>query len=331
MTAPPRSAPAFGARAAAFSAGAASAPPAGARGRTIGLTALALVSFAANSWICRAALRSGQIDAASFTAVRLIAGAVALGACVFVAAHVGRAKAAGADELARGSGSWPSALALFAYAILFSLAYLRLDAGMGALLLFGAVQSTMLVGGWSERRPRAREWLALALAGAGLVLLAAPGLAGSPHLRSSLAMAAAGVAWGVYSLRGRDATRHGARPLAENAGNFARVVPAAAVLFAVALNASQLTLTNRGFALALLSGAVTSGLGYAVWYAALPGLSATTAGLVQLAVPVLAALGGVALLDERISLRLAVASVLVLGGVALALAPARRRGAGAPR
>lgn len=294
--------------------------------RTLALTATALVAFAANSWICRAALRSGAIDASSFTAVRLIAGAVALGACAWLVARSSRAPASSKDPVVDGAGSWASALALFAYALLFSLAYLRLDAGVGALLLFGAVQLTMLVGGWRERRPAPLEWLAIASAGAGLLVLTAPWSKDAAHPLAAASMAAAGVAWGLYSLRGREAGRRRTPPLAENAGNFARTVPVAALLFAFALLAGAIRLRPEGFALALLSGAVTSGLGYAVWYAALPGLTAAGAGLVQLAVPVLAALGGAALLGERLGLRLVAASVLVLGGIALALA----RGVGGP-
>ncbi len=287
--------------------------------RTLGLTLIALVAFAANSWLCRAALRSGAIDATSFTAVRLLAGAVTLGASAWIAALSAARSRASADPVARGAGSWASALALFAYALLFSIAYLRLDAGVGALLLFGAVQLTMLIGGWRERRPSLLEWLAITSAGVGLLILTAPWAKGGLPPLAAAAMAAAGVAWGLYSLRGREAGQRRTPPLAENAGNFARTVPLAALLLALALVGGRVQLRPSGFALALLSGAVTSGLGYAVWYAALPGLSATSAGLVQLAVPVLAALGGAALLGEHLGLRLLVASVLVLGGVALAL------------
>jgi drug/metabolite transporter (DMT)-like permease len=287
--------------------------------RTLGLTALALLAFAANSWICRAALRAGTIDAASFTSLRLIAGAVALGGCALLAAR--RSRPGAPDPVAGGAGSWAAALALFAYALLFSLAYLALDAGVGALVLFGAVQITMLALGGRERRPTRLEWAGLALAGTGLVVLTAPWAAGAAPPLAAASMAAAGAAWGVYSLRGR---RAAAPPLVENAGNFARTVPVAALLFAAMLLWGEIRLLPRGFGLALLSGALTSGLGYAVWYAALPGLSVAAAGLVQLAVPVLAALGGVVLLGERIGLRLLVASLLVLGGIALALFPRPR-------
>lgn len=281
-------------------------------------TAAALLAFAGNSWLCRAALRSGAIDVGSYTAVRLVAGALALAACAWLVSP------AAPDRLARG-GDRRSATALFAYAALFSVAYLRLDAGVGALVLFGAVQVTMLVGGWrAGSSPTPRSWWALALASAGLVLLAAPRAGGTSELWAAAAMAGAGAAWGVYSLRGRRATA----PLVETAGNFARTAPAALVVLAAVFAAGAARITPRGFVLALVSGAITSGLGYAAWYAALPRLAPIQAGLVQLAVPVVAALGGVWLFAERLTPRLVGAGALVVAGIALALAPRRRRGAG---
>ncbi|HSM13309.1 MAG TPA: DMT family transporter [Thermoanaerobaculia bacterium] len=277
--------------------------------RTAGLTAVALVAFAANSWLCRAALRGGAIDPASFTAVRIGCGALVL---VALARRGGGASGRG--------GSWASAAALFVYAIAFSLAYLELDAGVGALVLFGAVQLTMLAGGLlGGQRPGPADLVGMALALAGLALLAAPGRAGADPLAAA-GMAAAGVAWGVYSLRGRSAHR----PLASNAVNFARAVPGGLLALGVAAGLGAVHVSARGLALAAISGAITSGLGYAIWYAALRGLGAHEAGLVQLAVPVLAALGGVAWLGERVTLRLAAAGALVLGGIALALVARRR-------
>ena len=277
-------------------------------------TAAALLSFAANSWLCRAALRSGAIDAASFTAIRLIAGALAL--AIVARAVAGRG--------ARAGGTLLSAVALFAYAIAFSLAYLALDAGIGALVLFGAVQITMVAGGLvAGRRPTLAEVAGMALALGGLALLTLPGRA-APPLAAAALMAAAGVAWGFYSLRGR---RESAPPLVANAGNFLYAAPLAAAAVAVAATVSPLHATPKGVLLALLSGAVTSGLGYAIWYAALPGLSAATAGLVQLAVPVVAAAGGVVLFGERLTPRLLAAGALVLAGIALALFAPRRRNA----
>jgi drug/metabolite transporter (DMT)-like permease len=273
-------------------------------GTTAVETAVAMVAFAANSLLCRAALAGGAIDATTFTALRLGAGALALVA-------LARARTRG--------GSWTSAAALASYAFLFSIAYLRIPAGIGALALFGAVQTTMLAAGLARgERPRAREWLGLALALAGLVALARPGRE-APDALGVAAMAAAGVAWGVYSLRGRG----NADALGVNAANFARAAALVPLLAALALGlppgAQAFHLTPRGAALALVSGAITSGLGYALWYVALRGLTATRAAIVQLAVPPLAALGGVALLGERPTLRLALCGAAILGGVALAL------------
>ncbi len=273
--------------------------------RIAALTGLTLVAFAANSLLCRMALGAELIDPATFTTVRLVSGALVL---------VLLTRLAGAERTTSGgSGSWMSAVALFAYALTFSLAYVTLDAGIGALLLFGAVQATMIgVGLVSGDRPRAGEWLGLVTAVGGLVYLVAPGLT-APDPLGALLMAASGVAWGVYSLRGRGATA----PVLTTAGNFARTVPMA--LVASALAWSLFHAEARGVVLALVSGVVTSGLGYVIWYQALRGLTATRAAIVQLLVPVLAAFGGVWVLDERVTLRLGIASLLILGGVAVAV------------
>jgi drug/metabolite transporter (DMT)-like permease len=244
------------------------------------------------------------VDAGSFTLVRLASGALALG--LLAGRH-------GAWDPVWRSGSATAAGALFAYALAFSLAYLRLDAGTGALILFGAVQVTMIGRGMATgHRPAPLEWLGLLVSLAGLVLLVAPGLR-APDPAGAALMALAGVAWGVYSLRGVGA----ADPVGANASNFIRTVPLA-VLAALSLSIATHA-TPRGLLLAATSGAVTSGLGYAVWYAALPGLTPLRAAVLQLAVPVLAAAGGVALLGETVTLRLAVAGVVVLGGIALAV------------
>ncbi len=295
------------------------------RWRTAAWTALALTAFAANSWICRGALRSGAIDPASFTALRILSGALAL---LVVARTAGAFRREATLSGGPPGGGWPAALALFAYAAAFSFAYLEIEAGLGALVLFGAVQLTMLAGGLRAGvRPGRTESLGIVLALAGLALLGAPGR-GAPRLAPLASMALAGVAWGIYSLIGRGA----ARPLAATTGNFLRASLPAAALGAVALalpgtlRGESGMLRPAGIALALLSGALTSGLGYVFWYAALPGLSAARAGLVQLAVPVLAALGGVALLGERWSARLVGSGLLVLTGLALAIgAPAMKR------
>ncbi|HEX9799140.1 MAG TPA: DMT family transporter [Thermoanaerobaculia bacterium] len=282
--------------------------------RMLLLTATALVAFAANSWLCRAALRSGSIDAASFTVVRLASGAAVLWL-------LARASPAAAAPGARRSGSPLSAAALYAYAIAFSFAYLALDAGTGALILFPSVQLTMLAGaigaghrvGWSEG-------LGVAVALAGLVVLGAPG-ATAPAPLAAAGMTLAGVAWGVYSLRGRGV----ATPLLATADNFRRTLPAVVATLAVAAPLGALAASPRGALLAAVSGGLTSGVGYAIWYAALPGLSPLVAGLAQLAVPVLAAAGGIVLLGERLTPRLVAAGALVLAGLALALAGRRGR------
>lgn len=272
--------------------------------RTAWLTALALVAFAGNSLLCRMALGGHLISPGGFTAVRLGSGAVTL--CLLSAARQ--------RGLPRLAGHWASAAALFVYAAAFSLAYVTLTTGTGALILFGAVQLTMILAGLrAGERPRPAEWLGLGLALTGLVVLVRPGLA-APSLAGSALMASAGVAWGIYSLRGR-ASRE---PLLNTAGNFALTIPAAALLLLFD-GGEATTWSVQGTLLAIGSGALASGAGYAIWYAALPALTATRAALVQLLVPVLAAAGGVLLLSEEVPLRLPVAAALVLGGVALAV------------
>jgi drug/metabolite transporter (DMT)-like permease len=268
--------------------------------RTAILTLTALVAFAANSILCRLALRGATIDAASFTSLRLVSGAVALALI----------------QLARGggfAGNWISAAALFLYAAPFSFAYLSLSAGTGALILFGAVQATMISAGLRDgERPHRLEWTGLLTALGGLVYLVLPGLV-APPLLGSVLMACAGVSWGIYSLRGRGV----ARPIAVTAGNFLRTVPIA-LLVNVAL-ARNVHLSGRGALLAVTSGAVTSGVGYVIWYAAIRNITATHAASVQLSVPLLTALGGVLFLGEILTTRLILSTVLILGGVAVAL------------
>jgi drug/metabolite transporter (DMT)-like permease len=271
--------------------------------RTAALTALALVAFAGNSILCRTALGAHLIDPAGFTAVRLAAGAATLWLVIAM-------RSGGVPRLA---GRWGSATALFLYAAAFSLAYITLSAGTGALILFGAVQLTMILAGLrAGERPRPAEWMGLALAVTGLVVLVRPGLT-APSPRGSALMAGAGVAWGIYSLMGRGSTE----PLRNTAGNFVRALPMAALMLLIVRGGGSWE--PRGVLLASASGALASGLGYAIWYAALPALSATRAALVQLLVPVLAAAGGVVVLGEAVPLRLPVAAALVLGGVALAV------------
>ncbi len=276
--------------------------------RGVALTLAALVAFAANSLLCRAALWHGLIDAASFTTVRVVSGAVVL-------ALVARV---GAGE--RAKGSWASAAALYLYAIAFSFAYRRIPAGAGALLLFGSVQATMIGADLSRGgRPHRAEWIGLCVSVCGLSWLAWPGSASLDPGGSAL-MAMAGVAWGVYSLRGRGTSR----PLDVTADNFLRAVPLALLGSALSSGVGAIpAATTTGLLLATISGALTSGLGYVVWYAALQHLTATRAAIVQLAVPVLAAAGGVVALGESVSARLLGAALLILGGIAIAVS--RRR------
>jgi drug/metabolite transporter (DMT)-like permease len=270
-----------------------------------GLTAVAMLAFAANSLLCRLALQQDRIDPASFGAIRLAAGALVL-ACVM---RSRRQSSAPGDWRAQ----WPSAGMLFAYVALFSFAYVSLAAGTGALILFGAVQLTMLGAGLlSGERFTPAGWTGLMLALAGLAVLLLPGAA-APSLYGSVLMAGAGVAWGGYSLRGRGS----ADPLAATAASFLRAAPLG-VLLALGY-AAHAHADARGVGLALVSGALTSGLGYVVWYAALRKLTAMRAAAVQLSVPPVAALGGVLLLGEALTLRLGLASLAILGGIALVL------------
>ncbi len=272
--------------------------------RTALLTLLAMLAFAGNSLLCRAALKQTPIDPASFTSLRLLSGALALGLIL-----------RWRDHTTHSSGSWGSAAALFAYAALLSYAYIGLDTGIGALLLFGAVQATMVATAVQRgERLRPLQTLGVVLALAGLVGLVLPGLT-RPPLINALLMLASGAAWGVYSLRARGS----GDPTAATAGNFLRTVPMA-VLLSVATFA-QFRPDPTGALYAVISGALTSGLGYALWYAALPGLRTTSAATVQLSVPVLASIGGIALLGEALTPRLLLASIAILGGIALVIRP----------
>lgn len=270
--------------------------------RIVVLTTLALIAFAGNSLLGRAALSETTIDAASYTTIRLISGAIMLALIVSIKR---------ANPL--GSGNWLSALALFGYAAAFSFAYIDLDTGIGALLLFGAVQITMISHGiWSGERMKGLQLVGFALAFAGLVGLMMPGLS-APPLLGSVLMLSAGVAWGIYSLRGKGVSN----PLRETAGNFLRAVPIAALLSSTMLD--NASFDNAGIGYAVLSGALTSGIGYAIWYAALPMLKSTHAATMQLSVPVIAAFGGIMFLDESINLRLVLTSAAILGGIAMVI------------
>lgn len=273
------------------------------------LTALTMLAFAGNSLLCRAALEGTDIDPASFTAIRLFSGAL----CLLVITLWKR-------PLGPRGGSWISSLALFAYAAAFSYAYLSLTAATGALLLFGAVQATMIgYGLWKGERFRPLQLLGLSLAIGGLVGLLAPGVS-APPISGALLMLGAGAAWGWYSIRGHG----GGDPIRVTAGNFAISVPLALIL--VVLMREGIALDPVGVAYAVVSGAIASGLGYAIWYTVLPSLRSTTAATVQLSVPVIAALGGVLLLGESLNLRLVLASVAILGGIWLVIVKDQRVG-----
>ena len=282
--------------------------------RIVILTTLAMLAFAGNSLLCRLALKHTGIDPASFTAIRLVAGAVTL----FLIVKLRRT----ARTAVMGQGNWLSAFALFAYAAGFSFAYVSLTAATGALLLFGAVQATMISHGvWAGERLRGLQLLGLLLAFGGMVGLLLPGLA-APPLLGSILMLVAGVAWGFYSLRGKGA----GDPTGVTAGNFMRAAPMALVLSLVMLSQPEVraSLDTVGFGYALASGALTSGIGYAIWYTALPALKATQAATVQLSVPVIAALGGIVFLGEALTLRLMLASLAILVGIALVILERRQ-------
>ena len=267
------------------------------------LTVVAMIAFAANSLICRLALGEGLIDAASFTAVRAISGAVTL--VLFVLP--------GWQKKEHPRVSWKSALMLFVYLAFFSFAYLSLSAGTGALLLFGAVQLTMFtVALRSGERFSGLSWFGLAMAVLGIVYLVLPGVT-APDPMGAVLMVVAGIAWGFYSLSGRGVVN----PLAATANNFLLATPMAVLVSLLFLQEFQAS--SRGILLAMLSGSVTSGLGYVIWFAALKNLTASRAATVQLSVPAIAAIGGLFVLSEPITLRLIIASVATLGGIAIVL------------
>ncbi|MGX7001616.1 DMT family transporter [Caballeronia sp. KNU42] len=273
--------------------------------QTTVLTSVAMLAFAANSLLCRLALLRGEIDPVSFAGIRLVSGAIMLAVIVRFRS----------EPSAPRHADWLAAAMLFAYVAFFSFAYLTLSAGTGALILFGAVQLTMFsVGLRSGEKFGSIAWLGLALAVSGLVYLVSPGIAAPPLVGAAL-MAIAGVAWGVYSLRGRAV----ADPLAATAGNFARAAPLALLMSAFFIASARAHANKAGVALAIASGALTSGIGYVIWYAALSKLSAMRAATVQLSVPLIAAFGGVAFLSEAITPRLAAASATILGGISMVL------------
>lgn len=272
--------------------------------RTSLLTGLALVAFAANSVLCRYALEHNAIDASSFTSLRLLSGSLVLALMINVHRQPGQT---------RSKGSWIAGFMLFTYACAFSFAYLLLGAAMGALILFGAVQVTMiLVSIFSGNRLHITEWLGISLAFAGFIYLVFPGLT-APPLSGFILMTLSGIAWAVYSLKGKQSSQ----ALMDTAYNFLRTMPFVAILILLTYQSAHYS--YQGIVLAILSGAVTSAIGYSIWYSALNGLSTTQAAVVQLLVPVITAIGGVLLLSEAITLRLTIAGALILGGILLVI------------
>jgi len=277
------------------------------------LTLLAMIAFASNSLLCRAALKQTTVDAATFTFVRIFSGAAALWLIVKMR------HASGLTDNRHIRGNWLSSLELFAYTAAFSFGYVDLSAGTGALLLFGAVQATMILWGLHKgERLDAIQIVGFIVAVTGLVVLVFPGLS-APPLIGSILMLGAGVAWGIYSLRGKREENPGS----VTAGNFVRAVPFAAVVSIVSVRWLHVDLAGVGYA--IISGAITSGLGYVIWYNALQGLKAASAATVQLSVPVLAATGGILLLGEPLTVRYLLASIAILGGIALVVALEKNR------
>ena len=271
----------------------------------ITITGFTLIAFAANSLLCRMALGEQLIDPVSFTTIRLVSGALAL---IPLSTMVGEQ-----ERASSAAGSWASGFALFAYAIAFSLAYISLNTGMGALILFGSVQVTMIgIALKSGEKLGPAQWIGSAAAIGGLIYLVLPGIS-APDPLGALLMCVSGIAWGVYSVRGKGV----AAPIFMTTGNFVRSAPMAIIASVVAL--SVMHMEPLGILLALTSGIITSGLGYILWYRALRSLTTTQASVLQLLVPVIAAFGGVAFLSEQLSVRLVSASALILGGVALAV------------
>lgn len=265
-------------------------------------TGLALTAFAANSVLCRLALGEKTIDAASFTVIRLLSGALVL----LIIFKINNNKI-----ISDAKGSWSASLMLFLYAITFSFAYITLDTGTGALILFGSVQITMiLLSLISGDRLHISEWMGVSMAFTGFVFLVLPGVT-TPSVTGFLLMTMAGIAWGIYTLKGRDTDS----PLMDTAYNFIRTIPLVIVLAIVAVKNTHYS--TEGILLAVLSGGIASGIGYTIWYIALGGLAATQAAVVQLSVPVIAALGGVIFVSEAITLRLTLSALMILGGILL--------------
>jgi drug/metabolite transporter (DMT)-like permease len=268
--------------------------------KTFILTSMALIAFAANSVLCRLALGSGAIDASSFTVVRLLSGSIVLLVIIGVTRK---------SSTQSAKGSWAASFMLFLYAVTFSYAYISLDTGTGALILFASVQITMiLLSLISGTRLHFIEWIGVTVAFAGFVYLILPGVT-TPSIMGFLLMTIAGIAWGIYTLKGRGSNA----PLLDTAYNFFRTTPL--VLILVISTISKANYSFEGILLAVISGGITSGIGYTIWYIALGGLSSTQAAVLQLSVPVIAAFGGVIFVAETITFRLAISATFVLGGI----------------
>ena len=270
--------------------------------KTSVFTALALIAFAANSVLCRLALGEETIDAASFTVIRLLSGALVLLAILAFSND---------KEASASRGSWSASLMLFVYAVAFSFAYISLDTGTGALILFGSVQITMiLLSLVSGNRLHLSEWVGVIIAFTGFVYLILPEVT-SPSVMGFLLMIAAGIAWGMYTLKGRGSDH----PLKDTAYNFLRTIPLVIILLVITIQDAHYS--AAGVLLAVLSGGIASGIGYTIWYIALGGLSTTQAAVVQLSVPVIAAFGGVLFVSEAITARLTLSALIILGGILL--------------
>ena len=271
-------------------------------------TALALIAFAANSIINRLALGEGHIDAASFTAVRLLSGAITL---TLLNTAIQRSTNNKTPFTKKATGSWKAGTALFIYALTFSYSYLHLDTGVGALILFGTVQITMILASFiAGKKLRLLEWIGISTAFLGFIYLIFPQLS-TPSFTGLVLMTIAGISWAGYTLMGRESTH----PLQDTAYNFLRALPLVVVLLAVTFQTAHIR--SQGIWLAILSGSLASGLGYAIWYHALKSLTATRAAVVQLLVPIFAAAGGFIFIQEAITSRLLLSSLFILGGILL--------------
>jgi drug/metabolite transporter (DMT)-like permease len=272
--------------------------------KTIGYTIAALIAFAANSVLGRMALKDNAIDASSFTAIRLLSGALML----FILYTLFNSKDQ-KNKQEKKAGNWKAPLMLFVYAITFSFAYISLDTGTGALVLFGAVQLTMIIASLiSGHKLHKAEWVGIIVSFSGLAYLIYPTIT-TPSIFGFVLMGISGIAWGIYTLTGRGSVN----PLRDTTINFSYTIPYVAILAIIML--PHIQISTEGIILAVLSGALASALGYTLWYIALAGLSATEAAVVQLSVPVIASIGGVVFLSESVTMRLIISCALVLGGI----------------